>query len=275
MKKFLLLAGLAFSISSTAQDVVFDDGTRVKVNHASFDYENIRRASFGMILNLDGIAGSKILTASYLQPEKFHIAANVGFSGASLETTVFFSGQTKEKEMSFAVKYQAAGYNTIKRYSLKTAVRKRNEWGIYAAVNDYGHLWDEGEGETVDNYPFLKQTQVFAGICAATYWHSHLNVDDNSKRRGQHFRRAIVAPFIAFGSVPDSSNYTADNVPRYGIRFMYEVSRTFGLLGAKIRGRTNFIFRAGIDLATNKNKNFYRPGIFGFGVVYNFAEGAN
>ena len=246
------------------------------VNHASFDYESIRRASAGIVVNLDGLAGSKFFTASYLQPEKFYISANVGFAGASLESTIFFTGITKQRVRHFAVKYGGYSGNTIKVYVLKQPVAKRKEMGVYLAINDYGHLWQDTQGGGVDNYTFTKQTQFYLGIATVNYWHSNINVDDNYKKRGQFIGRTILAPFIGFGSVPDSSSsYTINDVPRYGVRLMYELSNTFGLMGAKIRGRTNMLLRMGIDLATDKNKEFYTQPIFGFGIVYNFAEGAH
>jgi hypothetical protein len=274
MRKYLLLfiICMAGRLHAVAQNIRFEDGTTVHVNDASFSYENIRRASAGFVINLDGLAGAKFFTVSYLQPEKFHIAANIGFAGASLESTIFFSGKTKERQKSFALKYASAGYNTVKVYTLKQAVEKRKELGVYLAINDYGHLWQDNQGG-VDNYSFKKQTQFYAGIAAVNYWHSSINFDDNFMKRGQFVGRTILAPYIGFGSVPDTLGYTINDVPKYGVRLMYELSNTFGLMGAKIRGRTNMLIRTGVDLATDKNKNFYTMIIFGFGIVYNFAEG--
>lgn len=277
MKKYILPVFIVLSgpFIVSAQRITFDDGTSVNVNQASFDYESIRRASLGMVIAIDGLAGSKVLTAAYLQPRKFHIAANVGFSGASLETTIFFKGQDKEREREFAVKYESGGYNTIKKYILRHAVIKRKELGVYLAINDYGHLWQESGESRIDAYPFLKQTQLYLGFAAVNYWHANINVDDNYMKRGQYTGRTIIAPFICFGSVTDTISYTKDEVPKYGARLLYELSNTFGLMGPKIRGRTNMVLRLGIDLATDKNKNFYTDLIFGFGIVYNFAEGVH
>ena len=256
-----------------AQKVTFSDGTTVNVNEASFDYEDIRRASIGMVLNLDGLAGSKIGIASYLQPEKFHLAASIGFSSINLESTIFFKGHTKEKEKGFAVKYQAAGYRTLNQYVLEHAVRKRKELGAYLAINDYGHILKESMENDVDAFPFIKQTTVYFGVAAVNYWHCNINVDNNFMRRGQYTGRTIFAPFITFGSEVDtaSKDFTIDEVPSYGARLMYELSNTFGLLGGKIRGRTNMILRVGVDVATNKNKDFSTEVIFAFGIAYNFA----
>lgn len=276
MRKYLLLLIIFLSgrIHAPAQDITFEDGTTVHVNNASFDYESIRRASAGFVICLDGLAGSKFFTISYLQPEKFHIAANVGFAGASLESTIFFTGQTKQRIRHFAVHYASGGSNTIKVYMLKQAVEKRKELGVYLAINDYGHLWQDTQGGGVDNYTYTKQTQFFAGIAAVNYWHAHVNVDNNYIKRGQYVGRTILAPYIGFGSVVDTL-YNSNEVPKYGVRLMYELSNTFGLMGAKIRGRTNMLVRMGVDVATDKNKNFYTMAIFGIGIVYNFAEGAH
>src|SRR5262245_29291841 len=127
MRKLSVASCLILCLCSSAfsQQITFKDGTVVNVNEASFDYENIRRASIGPILCVDGLAGSKLATASYLQPEKFHLAANVGFASISLESTIFFAGREKEKNKKFALKYEAAGFNTVNVYALKTPVRKR------------------------------------------------------------------------------------------------------------------------------------------------------
>jgi hypothetical protein len=275
MKKYtpLLLIFIFNQLFIAAQNVTFSDGTTVQVNDASFNYEDIRRASIGMVLNLDGLAGSKIGTASYLQPEKFHLATSIGFSSINLETTIFFTGRTKEREKGFAIKYRATGYRTLNQYVLQQAVNKRKELGVYLAINDYGHILKESMENDVDAFPFTKQTTFYFGVAAVNYWHCNINVDNNFMRRGQYIGRTIFAPFITFGSEVDtvSKNFTIDEVPSYGARLMYELSNTFGLLGGKIRGRTNIIVRLGIDLATNKNKDFTTEAIFAFGMVYNFA----
>lgn len=275
MKKYsiLFLAFLSSHLFIRAQKVTFNDGTTVTVNAATFDYEDIRRASLGMVINLDGLAGSKFVTGSYLQPEKFYIATNVGFSSINLETTIFFTGRTKDREKGFAVKYEPAGYNTLNRYVLQHAVRKRKELGAYLAINDYGHLLEETTENDVDYFPYTKQTTFYFGVSAVNYWHCNINVDDNFMRRGQFIGRTIFAPFVTFGSEVDTvlNNFTIDEVPKYGARLMYELSNTFGLLGGKVRGRTNMVLRVGIDFATNKNKDFTSEVIFAFGIVYNFA----
>jgi len=275
MKKYtiLLFTCLLTHLFITAQKVTFSDGTTVQVNVATFDYEDIRKASLGFILNIDGLAGSKFISGSYLQPEKFYIGSNFGFASINLEGTIFISGRTKDKEKGFAVKYSPGGYNTLNRYVLESTVRKRKEIGIYLAANDYGHLLKEETEDAVDSYPFTKQTTLYFGVSTVNYWHCHINVDDNSMRRGQFIGRTIFAPFVTFGSEVDtvSNNFIIDDVPKYGARLMYELSNTFGLLGGKIRGRTNMVLRMGIDLATNKNKDFTSEVIFAFGVVYNFA----
>lgn len=276
MKKYLapFVLIFCFHLSARSQQITFDDGTKINVNKATFDYEDIRRASIGPVLYLDGLGGSKLLTASYLQPEKFHIAANVGFASISLETSIFFTGNEKQRNKGFAIKYEPAGYRTLKQYVLSHPVRKRKEWGVYLAMNDYGHLLKESTDEDrVDHYSVLKQTKVYAGIVAVNYWHSNINVDNNFMRRGHYIGRTILAPFITFGSVADTSNYTINDAPRYGARIMYELSNTFGLLGGKIRGRTNLILRLGYEIGIAKNNNTYSDIIFGFGMVYNFAEG--
>lgn len=276
MKRFHLLLLSLFCFAGTqAQQVIFDDGTTVNVNQASFDYENIRKLSAGFILNLDGLAGDKLFTASFLQPEKFHIASNIGFSSANIETSIFLTGKTKEKKKGFGVKYASGGANTIKRYVLNANVRKRKEIALFLGINDYGHLLKEEYGVYRSNhYPVMKQTKVYAGVSTVNYWHSHVDVDDNFLRRGQFIGRTILAPFVTFASVADTVGHTLDDAPRYGARLMYELSNTFGLLGAKIRGRTNFILRFGIDVATDKNKKFYRETIFGIGMVFNFVDNA-
>lgn len=268
----LLLVFLCAHLAIPAQKITFEDGTSVQVNAATFDYEDIRKASLGLVINLDGLAGSKWAAASWLQPEKFHIAAAVGFASVNLETTIFFTGRTKDREKGFAVKYEPAGYNTLKQYVLQHAVRKRKEIGAYLAVNDYGHLLKEDVEDAVDFFPFTKQTTFYFGVSAVNYWHCNINVDDNYMRRGQYVGRTIFAPFITFGSEVDtaSNNFTIDEVPKYGARLMYELSNTFGLLGGKVRGRTNIVLRLGVDVASNKNKDFTSEVIFAFGIVYNF-----
>lgn len=274
MKKHstIILILLLTHLFSPAQQVTFNDGTTIHVNTATFDYEDIRKASLGLVINIDGLAGSKYAAASYLQPEKFYIGSNIGFASINLETTIFLSGRTKEREKGFAVKYAPGGYNTLKQYVLQHPVRKRKEIGIYLAANDYGHLLKESMENDVDAFPFIKQTTLYFGVSAVNYWHCNINVDDNFMRRGQYIGRTIFAPFITFGSEVDtvSNNFSIDEVPQYGARLMYELSNTFGLLGGKIRGRTNMVLRTGIDLATTKNKDFTTEIIFGFGFVYNF-----
>lgn len=273
-KSYLTLCTiLCITLSSFSQQVTFDDGTVVNVNHASFDYENIRRASVGPILCLDGYAGSKLATASYLQPEKFWLGANIGFASISLESAVFFIAKEKQKAKRFTLKYEPAGFNTVKAYVLKTPVRKRKEIGLYFAINDYGHLLQEGGTGKADYYSFIKQTKLYLGLAAVNYWHSDLAVDDNTMKRGQFIGRAVLSPFVTFGSVPDSLNeFTTHDVPHYGARIMYELSNTFGLMGFRIKGRTNFILRMGYELAFNRMNAKRGYSIFGFGMVYNFVE---
>lgn len=270
----LLFTMLLTSTSITAQQITFEDGTTVNVNHASFNYQSIRRASAGIMVDLDGLAGDKYAMVSYLMPEKFHLAANLGFSSLNLEGTIFFTGKTKQRNRSFSVKYESGGYNTIKRYVLKHPVEKRKEVGVYLAVNDYGHLINDPTWETVD-YPFTKQTTLYLGIATVNYWHANVNVEDNFMRRGQFIGRTIFAPFVTFGNEVDTVGYTEADIPRYGARIVYELSNSIGLLGAKIRGRTNLMFRGGFEAAVDKNKNFTGSIILGFGLVYNFAEGNN
>jgi hypothetical protein len=273
-KNILLLAILLISSFAVinAQQITFEDGTTVNVNHASFDYQSIRRASAGIMVNLDGLAGDKYAMVSYLMPEKFHLAANLGFSSLNLEGTIFFTGKTKQRDRSFSVKYESGGYNTIKRYVLKHPVEKRKEVGVYLAVNDYGHLINDPTWEPMD-YPFTKQTTLYLGVATVNYWHANVNVDDNFMRRGQYIGRTIFTPFMTFANEVDTVGFTKADIPRYGARIMYELSNSIGALGTKIRGRTNLMLRAGFEAAVAENKNFTGSVILGFGLVYNFAEG--
>jgi hypothetical protein len=80
MKKLILVLLLAIigCLPVSAQQITFSDGTTVNVNEATFDYEDIRRASLGLVINIDGLAGSKFLSGSFLLPEKFHINTGIG-----------------------------------------------------------------------------------------------------------------------------------------------------------------------------------------------------
>lgn len=275
MKKGLpLITALLLLHSAFAQDVVFEDGTTVHLNHASFDYENIRRASAGIVTNYDGFAGIKSVSASYLKPEKFFICANAGFSSASVEATYFFTGETKLRKKHFTLKYRNEGTYKTKAYVLKQDVRKRKEKGLYFAINNYGGIWNDPYN-SFDNFTYTKATQLFAGFSSVNYWHADINVDNNILKRAQFTGRTIIAPFIITGAVADTLGYTEDVIPKYGARVMYELSNTFGFRGASIRGRTNLVIRIGTDISYRKNKTIAYMLIFGGGVVYNFGEGKN
>src|SRR5688572_21044626 len=139
MKKFFLMAALFFSCISFGQEVTFEDGTRVHLNELDISYKSIRKFSAGVGAIIDGNAGTKSFIISYLNPEKFYTAINLGTAGLNAETIIFFSGTTKIKNRYFNVKYAGAG-SYVNVYVLKLPLEKRKEWGVYLNINDYGHV---------------------------------------------------------------------------------------------------------------------------------------
>ena len=273
MRKCLILSLFSFLFLSTyaQQTLTFKDGSTVKVNSADFSYAPIRKASLGLCIGVDGNAGTKLFTGSYLSPEVFDITANVGYSSASAEGIFFFSGKTKMKNKSFGVRYGAAGYHAVNVYAWKTQVEKRKEWGVYLAANDYGHML-KADASNPDAFSFSAQTTVYAGIAAVNYWHADMDVDNNFIQRGQYIGRTVLAPFIQFGTRPLENIDGKENMPKYGARLFYELSNTVGLFGGKKRGRTNFVMRMGADFLSAPKKihiDDIEP-IFGIGIVYNF-----
>jgi hypothetical protein len=287
MRRLIWLLGMFYAGSAVAQprELTFDDGTTVSVNYTDFTYENFRKASLGGTIMIDGLADLKILHGSYLNPEKFLITGSLGFAGLSADATIFFSGRTKEKNKSFSLKYEPAGYRTIKAYVLKAQVEKRKEWGAYIGIGEYGHLFNtvkksEISGSEVNsdfaNIGYNRLTMVYAGISSVNYWHADINIDDDQQRRGQFMGRAVLAPFVALGAGSSDTSIKKSQLPAYGARLMYELSNTFTLLGKKrIRGRTNMVLRMGADyymrkeVPEYKSKSGFAP-IFGLGWTYNF-----
>jgi hypothetical protein len=230
MKK--LFIGLLFTIpffTQAQEKLTFKDGTTIDVISADLSVNSIRKLNVGFVAGLDGLTDMRFFNINYLQPEKFYVGMHLGYASITAEGIIFLSGKDVIKKRAIPLRVLRTGYRTAKAYLAPVDLQKRKELGIYLAVSDFGTLFNllEGEagfdGDAFTN-GFSKLTVVYAGVAQTGYW-GHDVVMKKGRSQSHYLGRTILAPFYVINGTK-ASYAEPENVPSYGLRFSYEITRS-------------------------------------------------
>lgn len=230
MKKlFIGLLTIIPFFTQAQEKLTFKDGTTIDVISTDFSVNAIRKLNVGFVTGIDGLTDIRFFNINYLQPEKFYVGMHLGYASITAEGIIFISGKDIIKKRAVPLKALRTGYNTGKAYLAAVDLQKRKELGIYLAVSDFGTLFNLLEGEPgfdgdAYNNGFSKLTVVYAGIAQTGYW-GHNIVMDKGRSQSHYLARTLLAPFYVVNGTK-APYADAENVPSYGLRFSYEITRS-------------------------------------------------
>ncbi len=251
MKKlFICILSFTSFIAKAQETLTFSDGTSIDVIGADLTTQGIRKLNIGFVAGFDGLADFRFFNVNYLKPEKFYAGVNVGFSSLSAEGIFFFSGKEKNKKKRIPLRQIQTGYRTATVYVTTVEVQKRKEWGAYAAISDFGTLYnmygkDSSARDAINEPSYSKLTVVYGGIARVSYWGYNV-VMENGKAQSHSLTRTILAPFYVINGAR-AYNGNNEQIPSYGVRLAWE--------GTKSSKWLNFGAKVGLDGFKRRGKD--------------------
>jgi hypothetical protein len=243
MKKlFICILSLTSFFANAQETLTFTDGTTIDVIGADLTTQGIRKWNIGFVSGFDGLSDFRFFNVNYLKPEKFYAGMNVGFASLTAEGILFFAGKEKIKKKRIPLRHIQTGYRTATVYTTVVEVQKRKELGAYAAISDYGTLFnmygkDSASRDDVMKTGFSELTVVYGGIARVSYWGYNV-VMENGKAQSHSLTRTILAPFYVVNGARASYGNN-EQIPSYGVRLAWE--------GTKSSKWLNFGAKVGLD----------------------------
>ncbi len=223
MKKLFICILILTSVFANAQETLtFTDRTTIDVIGADLSTQGIRKLNIGFVAGFDGLSDVRFFNVNYLKPEKYYAGMHLGFASLTAEGILFFAGKEKIKRKRIPLRHIQTGYRTATVYTTVVEVQKRKELGAYAAISDYGTLFnlygkDTASRDDVMETGFSKLTVVYGGIASVNYWGYNV-VMENGKAQSHSLTRTILAPFyVVNGSKASYGNN--EQIPSYGVRW--------------------------------------------------------
>jgi len=240
MKKLFICILSFTSFFANAQETLsFTDGTTIDVVGADLSTQGIRKLNIGFVAGFDGLSDFRFFNVNYLKPEKFYAGVNVGFASITGEGIFFFAGKEINKKKRIPLRQIQTGYRTATVYVTTVEVQKRKELGVYAAISDFGTLFnmygkDSSARDAINEPSYSKLTVVYGGIARVSYWGYNV-VMENGKAQSHSLTRTILAPFYVVNGARASLGNN-EQIPSYGVRLAWEGTKSSKWLnfGAKI-----------------------------------------